>query len=244
MHKPLVRIGKFFFKYRDIVAPVIFLALVATTKPRLAFGSMRGDLLVDGFGILLLVAAQALRAAVIGYAYIDRGGKDKQVYASNLVQEGFFAHSRNPLYTGNLLGIFGLLIILNSPGAYVIGVPFSLLLYITIVMAEEDFLVHKFSTEYDAYCCRVPRFVPNFTGLGKTLESLQFNWKRLINKEYGTTFTGGTMILLLLAWESYCSFGYARSEDRFEILGLLFLILVVAYSAARYMKKSRMLDTA
>jgi len=37
-------------------------------------------------------------------------------------REGFFAHSRNPLYLGNLLGILGLLIIHNSPWAYAIGV--------------------------------------------------------------------------------------------------------------------------
>jgi hypothetical protein len=47
---------------------------------------------------------------------------------------------------------------------------------------------------------------------------MQFNWKHLVSKEYGTTFTDGTKILLLLAWESYVNLGSTRSEDRFEVL--------------------------
>lgn len=136
----LIRVGQFFFRYRDALAPLVFLMLIVSTKPRLAFGSVRGDALIDGLGILVVAGAQVLRVGVIGYAYIIRGGKNKQVYAEQLVQEGFFAHSRNPLYLGNLVGICGLLVIHNSPSAYMIGIPFSLFLYVTIVVAEEDFL--------------------------------------------------------------------------------------------------------
>lgn len=243
MRSALIDVGNFFFKYRDAVAPLVFLTLVLTTQPRLAFGSARDDLLLDAFGIMLMAGAQVLRAVVIGYAYIIRGGKDKKVYADTLVQEGFFAHCRNPLYLGNLLGIFGLLIIHNSPWAYVIGIPFSLCLYVTIIAAEEDFLAGKFGAEYERYRRRVPRFIPSLTGLNTTVGKMKYNWKRLVSKEYGTTFNGGTMILLLLAWESYRNVGYARSEDRFEVLGLLFFVLATGFSTARFMKKKRMLDT-
>jgi len=235
-------VGNFFFKYRDAVAPLVFLALVLTTKPRLAFGSVQGDLLLDAMGVLLVASAQVLRAAVIGYAYIVRGGKDKRVYAESLVHEGFFAHSRNPLYLANLLGIFGLLVTHNSPWAYAIGIPFSLFLYLTIVMAEESFLARKFGGDYERYRQRVPRFIPNFRGLDQTLGGMTYNWERLVSKEYGTTFNGGGMILLLLGWESYRNFGYARSQDRFVLLGLLFVLLIIAYATARYMKKTGMLD--
>ncbi len=239
----LIRVGRFFFKYRDTIAPFVFGALVLTTKPILAFGSVPGDWLLDGLGILLLIVAQCLRAAVIGYAYIIRGGKNKQVYAEKLVQEGFFAHARNPLYLGNLLGIFGLLLIHNSPWAYLIGVPFSLFFYATIVLAEEDYLIAKFGAAYQLYCRQVPRVIPNFRGLKVTLNGMQFDWKRLISKEYGTTFNGGAMILLLLASESYRDLGYERSEGRFVILGLLFLLLVAGFGLARYLKKSKRLKT-
>ena len=43
----------------------------------------------------------------IGYEYIVRGGRQGKVYAEDLVQGGVFAHSRNPLYLGNLLIIVG-----------------------------------------------------------------------------------------------------------------------------------------
>lgn len=239
----LIRAGDFFFKYRDVIAPLVFLTLVLTTRPALAFGSARGDLLLDAAGILLLVVAQVLRAAVIGYAYIIRGGKNKQVYAETLVRAGFFAHSRNPLYLGNLLGILGLLIIHNSSWAYLIGIPFALFLYLTIVLAEEHYLTAKFGVAYDQYRQQVPRFIPKLRGLPKTLKGMRFNWNRLIAKEYGTTFNGGTMIVLLLAWESYWNLSDARGIGRLEILGLAQMVLIVAYGLARYLKKSKMLRT-
>lgn len=68
---------------------------------------------------------------------------------------------------------------------------------------------------------------------------MKFNWKRVVNKEYGTTFNGGTMILLVLARESNCNFEYARHEARFQVLAVLFLLLTAAYSTARYMKKTK-----
>lgn len=70
---------------------------------------------------------------------------------------------------------------------------------------------------------------------------MKFNWKRVVNKEYGTTFNGGTMILLLLAWESYCNFGYASSEGRLKVLAIPFFLLSVALGAARYMEKTQRL---
>lgn len=241
MRHGLIRTGQFFFKYRDALAPLVFLTLVLLTQPRLAFGSARGDLLLDALGILLVLSAQILRALVIGYAYIVRGGRDKQVYADALVREGLFAHARNPLYFGNLLGIFGLLIIHNSPWAYAIGIPFSLFLYLTIVMAEEDFLGQKFGATYSRYRRHVPRLIPNFRGLGKTLRGAHFNWRRLLVKEYGTTFNGGVMMLLLLALEAYRNYGYARSVERFHILEVLLAMLIVAFAVARYLKKTRRL---
>ncbi len=239
----LIRTGEFFFKYRDVIGPLVFLALILATEPRLAFNSARGDLLLDAVGITLVLLAQALRAAVIGYAYIIRGGRNKQVYASTLVKAGFFAHVRNPLYLGNLLCIFGLLIIHNSPWAYAIGLSFSLFLYLTIVMAEENFLAQKFGAEYVQYCQQVPRFIPNLRGLRTTVKGMSFNWRLVLKKDYGTTFTSGMMTLLLLAWESLRNFGYIRSENRLQDLGYLLFLLIIAYLAARYMKKTKMLGT-
>src|SRR4029079_1357064 len=113
---------------------------------------------------------------------------DKEVYADRLVQEGFFAHCRNPLYVGNLMVLAGVMIVYNSPWVYLIGASFFLYLSLTIVMAEEDYLGRKFGDEYASYCRRVNRFLPNFRGLSSSVAGMQFDWRRVVRKEYGTIF--------------------------------------------------------
>jgi protein-S-isoprenylcysteine O-methyltransferase Ste14 len=104
--------------------------------------------------------------AVVGYAYIIRGGKNRQVYAEDLVTGGFFNHSRNPLYVGNLLILLGPAAHMERTAAYLVGVPFFLIGYSAIVAAEEAFLRRKFGAQYDAYAARV-------TALGEYVSRLR-----------------------------------------------------------------------
>ena len=117
----LERWGTFLFKYRDAVFPAVILATIVLTRPVFPGGSRTADLWLDLLGILVCAAGQALRITVIGYRYIVRGGKNKQVHAEDLVTEGIFALARNPLYVGNIMVLFGLFIIWTAPLLYLIG---------------------------------------------------------------------------------------------------------------------------
>src|SRR5437867_265430 len=99
----LERFGHFFFAHRNLVFPLVLAVLLGGLRPVPFLGSPRADRWLDVIGLLIALTGQALRVAVIGYAYIRRGGKDRKVYADQLVTEGFFNHCRNPLYVGNLL---------------------------------------------------------------------------------------------------------------------------------------------
>ena len=233
----LIRTGQFFFKYRDVLSPLVFIGLILLTHPRWFRGDMRTDMVSDALGLLLILTGQGLRAAVIGFAYIKRGGKDKKVYAETLVTEGFFAHSRNPLYVGNYLTILGLFVIHNSPWAYLIGFAFYTIMYWTIVLAEEDFLRGKFGADYQEYCRRVNRFVVSFKGLGKSLAGMGYDWKRFIRKEYGTTFSCFSTVLGLLGWERYRNDGWPASREVFAILAGVWSLMLIAYVTARIAKK-------
>lgn len=109
-----MRYGNFLFRARDAVFPLVLLVLLVAFRPEYPFGSPLWDRRLDLVGLLVAAGGQALRAAVVGYAYIIRGGKNRQVYAEGLVTEGFFAHARNPLYVGNILILAGLFLIWNS----------------------------------------------------------------------------------------------------------------------------------
>ncbi len=229
--------GRFFFRWRDAVFPLFFLAIVVTTRARWPLQNRVYEILTNVLGIAVALAGQVLRALVIGLAYIRRGGRNRQVSADELVQQGIFAHSRNPLYLGNLLGLIGLLIIHSSPAGYLVGLPFYLLAYGSIVCAEEEYLAHRFGEEYLRYCREVPRFLPRLTGLRATLTGMRFDWLRLLRKEYGTTFTGLTGILALLLWDEYQVLGTAGVKPAIPGALALWLPLVAAYLAVLYLKK-------
>jgi protein-S-isoprenylcysteine O-methyltransferase Ste14 len=239
----LAPLGRFFFKFRDLLFPLVFFALALASYPRLFRGSERWDRALDAVGIAVALAGQFLRAAVIGLAYIRRGGKDKQVYADSLVQEGVFAHSRNPLYLGNFLALVGFCLIHNSTLCYVVGIPFFALAYLAIVAAEEEYLQRKFGAAYEAYCRRVPRFIPAFRGLGATLGEMEFDWRRLVRKEYGSTFAGASCVLALIVWDAYVRHGSAGVQGLLPIVLGIWTVLVCAYLYARYLKKSGALGT-
>lgn len=239
----LAPVGRFFFKFRDLLFPLVFFGLALASYPRLFRGSERWDRVLDAVGIAVALSGQLLRAAVIGFAYIRRGGKDKQVFADSLVQEGVFAHSRNPLYLGNFLALVGFCLIHNSTLCYAVGIPFFALAYLAIVAAEEEYLQQKFGVEYEAYCRRVPRFFPTFRGLRATLGEMEFDWKRLIRKEYGSTFAGASCILALLVWDEYVRYGRTGAASALAAAAWVWVPLAAAYLFARYLKKSGALGT-
>ena len=237
----LVRSGTLFFRYRDVVSPTVFFLLLLLTRPHLPFGSRRLDAWLDVVGVLVSLCGQLLRIAVVGYAYIIRGGKGRKVYAEDLVTGGFFATSRNPLYVGNLLIYFGLFLMWNSPLMYAVGVPFFLFVYVSIVAAEEDFLRGKFGPAYDAYCEDVGRWIPDVRRLGAALEGMAFNWRRVVLKEYGTTTAWLlTASLLLLAETAYRS-SLAAEPLRVKSVIIFVTVVVSLWGTTRWLKLSRRL---
>jgi protein-S-isoprenylcysteine O-methyltransferase Ste14 len=232
------RLGPFFFKHRNLLFPVVFLPLALGTEPRPFLGSARADALLDAAGLALAIAGQALRVLVIGLAYIRRGGKDKKIYAASLVQDGIFAHSRNPLYLGNLMIVAGLMLIHDGPWLYAIGIPFFLVAYVSIVQAEEQYLSAHFGAEYEAYRRRVPRFLLRLEGLGRTLRSMHFDWNRVVRKEYGTLMSTASGVILLVARQSIAGQPSFGTHWSWPVLLAVWIALAVAWLAARVLKKS------
>jgi protein-S-isoprenylcysteine O-methyltransferase Ste14 len=237
-----VRIGNVLFHYRNGLFPITFLVLALASRPTLFLGTLRSDSVLDAIGLAVALCGQTLRAVVIGLAYIVRGGKDRRIYAEDLVTSGFFAHSRNPLYVGNMLVYLGLFLMLNSVVGYLVGVPFFLFAYLCITAAEEDFLRRKFGAAYEAYCRQVPRYLPRLRGIGQTMRGMRFNWKRLVRKEYGAAFSWMTTALGIIYWENYSARGAAASRGVLAIVLGVWGALLIAYLSARFLKKAHRLS--
>jgi protein-S-isoprenylcysteine O-methyltransferase Ste14 len=230
--------GNLVFRYRDYLAPVVILFVVSLTRPLPAGGDAHRDVFLDVLGFTIAACGQAVRVLVIGLAYIQRGGKNKQIAADHLVVDGLFAHCRHPLYLGNALMISGLLIIWNSPWAYLLAGGVVALSLFSMAYAEEAFLLRQFGAEYAAYCTRVNRFVPDPRGLGQTLGRFEFDWKRVVRKDYTTTLSWTTTALLLIVLEHAAWDGAQGARGIAGPILSIWLCIVALWAVARWMKKS------
>ncbi|HTT07271.1 MAG TPA: isoprenylcysteine carboxylmethyltransferase family protein [Gammaproteobacteria bacterium] len=235
----VIAYGNWLFKYRNAVFPLVMLTLFLGFRPVLWRGDLAMDARLDGLGLAVALLGQGLRAAVIGYAYIKRGGVNKRIHADQLVTQGLFAHARNPLYDGNLLILMGLFIIHNHPAVYILGGVYFVTAYIAIVAAEEEFLSGKFGDAYHDYCRKVPRWLPNLRGLRQTLSEMEFNWRRVVIKDYASAYTWMMTALLIFAYEDMPPAGWGVQRGRLVLS--LAVALTLVFIVVRYMKKRRLL---
>lgn len=236
-------LGRFVFRFRDYLTPLIGVVVLLSTRPHPLFGSEAADRWMNLAGILVSLTGQVIRVTVIGYAYIVRGGIDKKLAAPRLVSAGFYNHSRNPMYLGNFLLFIGLALIYNSPFVYLVGLPLCLTALVSIVRAEEEFLRGRFGAEYEDYCSRVNRFIPDIGGLRATLSRMHFDWRRVLRKEYGTTLAWTSAVIVFLAMEQITWHGLAASQANLLRLAAVWMIILACYLVVRRLKKTRRLNS-
>ena len=77
---------------------------------------------------------------------------------NTLVRGGLYQVSRNPMYVGVLLAVFGQAILFASIKVALYGVAVWLFFHLTVVFQEEPHLRKERGQSYDEYCRRVPRW--------------------------------------------------------------------------------------
>ena len=232
----MVKLGNFLFRNRNGIFPLFYLMLFVPSWE--VFTNPVTAMLI-GFSVTII--GQLIRIITIGLVYIIRGGKDRRVYAEDLVTTGIFNHCRNPLYVGNILILVGLGIASNSLLFMAVFTPLFLFFWQAIVLAEENYLRTKFGEQYDEYCKRVNRWLINFNGIGKTLRSMQFKWKRVIIREYNATYIWMTGAVLITMKHFYFHKDQFDFRQNLPIFISILVLLLLLYLFARYLKKSRKL---
>jgi protein-S-isoprenylcysteine O-methyltransferase Ste14 len=220
-----IAIGKFFFRYRNALFPLIFAVSALTLRPRIMFSNMAVDRLLVRGGVALALLGQAVRLTTIGFDYIHRGGKNGQVYAGRLVRGGIYALLRNPMYVGNALIAVGMTMQFGSPLAYLIVIPFFLFVYQAIVAAEEGYLREKFGAEYKEYESSVNRYLPALARFGEAFTGLRFDWRKSIQKDLGTVIGLIIGLILIPVWRAY--FLYSCEATEFPAMRALLVSLGV-----------------
>ena len=238
----MVSIGNFFFKYRNLLFPVFALSIFIPSRPVFSMEAFGENYYLMPFTIGLLVAlsGQVIRAATIGLKYIIRGGRDKKVHAETLVVEGMFHHCRNPLYVGNILMLVGVGIMSNSMLFIFVSLPIFIFIYQAIVVAEENFLRNKFGQQYEEYCNRVNRWLPDLRGIRQTFASMEFKWNRYIIKEYNTVY----LLLLsmyIIALTHHPALIRLTMREKTILSAIIFVSLSIIYLVVRHLKKTKRL---
>lgn len=239
--KAFCTLGAFFFRFRNGLFPVIFLLAALFVRPAFFAGSKELDPFATGIGLLLALSGEVIRCLTIGLVYIVRGGRGGRVYAEDLVTEGIYAHTRNPMYVGNLLLALGFCLMYGSPWMYLVVFPFFLLVYLSIVFEEERFLRGNFGKKYEAYIRNTNRFLPRIRGLSETMRLHRFDWKKVVTKEYGTLFgflIGAYVVLLMKYRYLIGPVGLLQHPGLAVLFTVPFFIL---YGVARFLKITRRL---
>jgi protein-S-isoprenylcysteine O-methyltransferase Ste14 len=110
-------------------------------------------------GVLLMLIGFALNV------WADRVFRQRDVGvrpfspAAQLVEEGPFRFSRNPMYLGMVLFSAGIALATGVPINLVFPVLLGVWLDRSFVAAEEEFLTRAFGNAYRAYCRRRPRWL-------------------------------------------------------------------------------------
>jgi protein-S-isoprenylcysteine O-methyltransferase Ste14 len=240
----LLASGRFFFRVRNGLFPTLLAVMVLATRPAQFLGSAVLDRVAVAIGVMLLLSGQALRLAVIGYAYIRRGGKNREVFANLLVTRGFYSHTRNPMYVGNYSIVLGFTLIYGNAWGYALMAPLFAYIYLAITTAEEVYLREKFGSQYDEYARRVNRFLPNPKGLRESLAEFSYDWRRALVKEYGTICFALVSLLVLLAWKIGWVYGYEANKATIQMLCAGCVPVLIFYGIVRFLKITKRLRPA
>jgi len=79
--------------------------------------------------------------------------------SSALVRDGIFAWTRNPMYTGMVLFLAGLAMVLDNPWNGLLVVAFFLTIRQRFVLREEQLMFETFGEQYASYKSSVRRWV-------------------------------------------------------------------------------------
>ena len=80
-------------------------------------------------------------------------------HGTRLLTEGIYSRIRHPRYAQFFIGITGYALFCNFLATYVLVFAVALTILILVRMEERE-LRDRFGPEYEAYCARVPRFIP------------------------------------------------------------------------------------
>ncbi|MFW7380967.1 MAG: methyltransferase family protein [Oligoflexus sp.] len=146
-----VRIGEWFFRYRDYTPIPLIILLLIIGDPSVFSSTL---------GLLVIVIGELFRIYSVGFIGTVSRTRSEST-GQRLVVRGPFAYVRNPLYVGNFFISMGFAIFAASPILIGLTALLFAVQYYFIVRYEETILTQKFGDDYEKYCRQVPAWFPS-----------------------------------------------------------------------------------
>ena len=191
------RQGNWLFRWRSylplLIIPLFFVALISLANGIQA-NSVSDHEFWEAFCFVLSLLGFAMRCLTVAYVPAGTSSRNtKEQIANALNTTGIYSIVRHPLYLGNLIMIFGLLLFIRVWWFALIGGLLFWIYYERIAFAEEEYLRRKFGTEYLEWAEKTPAFLPKFRNWKQP--NLTFSIRKLLKREYHGFFA--------IAWSGY-----------------------------------------
>jgi protein-S-isoprenylcysteine O-methyltransferase Ste14 len=225
--------GNWFFKYRSylpvILYPLATLVLFIEFTQDIKLPELTWSIICLAVSLLGLI----VRILVIGFMPKGTSGRNtKKQIAETVNTKGIYSIVRHPLYLGNFLMWFGIILYVNNIWFSITTILLFWLYYERIMFAEEQFLKGKFGNQYLKWSMTAPPFFPKFKGFQSA--DLEFSFKNVLKREYNGLFAVGISFAYLNVLKNYIT------DKKFMItdfwlytLASTFLIFIVL----RFLKK-------
>ncbi|TWU39860.1 Isoprenylcysteine carboxyl methyltransferase (ICMT) family protein [Novipirellula aureliae] len=229
------RSGISLFRWRSYL-PFVFLPLIVVaairypaieTNPSLHFAWGMFSLWFSLLGLFV-------RCHTVGHAAQGTSGRNtEEQIAETLNTSGFYSVLRHPLYLGNFLIAFGIVLHSCSPWLVALFIALFALYYERIMFAEEAFLRRKFGPDFVRWAAKTPAVLPRLRRWRRA--ELPMNWPKVIRAE-STAFA-----VIAIAFPSLEFLMHRMQEGTIAVEMAWYYILatgVALYFVARIMKRN------
>ncbi len=182
--------GAFLFRWRSflplLLIPLGVPALFEAAHIESIIGEKLDDMLSLGCFAFSL-SGLALRAVTVGFVPSGTSGRNTSEQRANVLNTtGLYSIVRNPLYLGNFMVIFGLVMAIKVWWFILIVVLMYWLYIERIIAVEEAYLSTKFGRDYDDWVRMTPCFVPKPRLWKPPAE--KFSFRTVLRREYNGLF--------------------------------------------------------
>jgi len=151
--------------FKNLLFTVLVPGTVAVYVPHLlaADRPAASGLALAGALALLALGAAIYAWCVWDFATFGRGTPAPIDAPKDLVVRGLYRYGRNPMYVGVLCVILGWAALFRSPALVFYALIVGSCFHLFTVFYEERHLAAEFGAQYEAYCSKVPRWLPRRT---------------------------------------------------------------------------------